>query len=341
LKLALAYHAYALESPVQCLSYLDQVRDLANAQAHLNAMGSLRSSASSVQTRSVSENTSSVSFIGSFVSSEPTSVIADVADGRAWVAIEVIRSVCLQGELHPSLCCHLLSSRCVTGMSLEKLPPTDNSTILSAYLNATQALSTIEGSFSLSIPPNSLHSPSSGTVHVINPSFTRYRELWRWVERLLRRAIIAASRVCSLNGEQESILWTLFSQYQTYSTHWPQTFRAKHRSTVAVLFIRALVSRARLIEHLPFILHAHFPPANSDVPVTASTVARRAIQDYRDILNSSTRFPKAGERNIKVEELTDLCVAVWEAGGSKSSDAAWVMDVSVLPKDGGCRVTFR
>jgi hypothetical protein len=230
----------------------------------------------------------------------------------------------------------LLSSRFATGMSLEKLSPADTSAILSAYLSATQALSTIEGNFALSIPPNSLHSPSSGTVHVTNPSFTRYRELWRWVERLLRRTIIAASRTCSLNGEQESILWTLFSQYQTYSTYWPQTFRAKHRSTVAVLFIRALVLRARLTEHLPFILHAHFRPANSDVPVTPSTVARRAIQDYRDILNSSTRFPKAGECNIHVEELTDLCVAVWEAGGCKSSDAAWVMDVSVLQKDEGC-----
>jgi hypothetical protein len=305
LKLALAYYAYALENPVQCLSYLGQVRDLANAQVRLNAMGSLRSSASSAQARSASDN------------------------------IEVIRSVCLQGDLRPSLCCQL-SSRCVTGMSLEKLSPADTSTILSAYLSATQALSTIEGNFALSIPPNSLHSPSSGTVHVINPSFTRYRELWRWVERLLRRAIIVASRTCSLNGEQESTLWTLFSQYQTYSTYWPQTFRAKHRSTVAVLFIRALVLRARLTEHLPFILHAHFRPANSDVPVTPSTVARRAIQDYRDVLNSSTRFPKAGECNIQVEELTDLCVAVWEAGGSKSSDAAWVMDVSVLQKDEGC-----
>lgn len=336
MKLALAYYAYALESPVQCLSYLDQVRDLANAQVRLNAMGSLRSSASSAQARSVSDNTSSVSFIGSFVLSESTSIVADVADGRAWIAIEVVRSVCLQGDLRPLLCCCLLSSRCVTGMSLEKLSPTDTSTILSAYLSATQALSTIEGNFSLSIPPNSLHSQSSGTVNVINTSFTRYRELWRWVERLLRRAIIVASRTCSLNGEQESILWTLFSQYQTYSTFWPQTFRAKHRSTVAVLFIRALVLRARLTEHLPFILHAHFRPANSDLPVTPSTVARRAIQDYRDILNSSTRFPKAGEYNTKVEEFTDLCVAVWEAGGSKSSDAAWVMDVSVLQKDEGC-----
>jgi hypothetical protein len=130
-------------------------------------------------------------------------------------------------------------------------------------------------------------------------------------------------------------------QYQTYSTYWPQTFRAKHRSTIAVLFIRALVLRARLTEHLPFILHAHFRPANSDVPVTPSTVARRAIQDYRDVLNSSTRFPKAGECNIQVEELTDLCAAVWEAGGSKSSDAAWVMDVSVPQKDEGCWVTSK
>ena len=335
MKLALAYYAYALENPVQCLSYLDQVRDLANAQVRLNAMGSLRSSASSTQTRSVSDNTSSVSFIGSFVLSESTSIVADVADGRAWVAIEVVRSVCLQGDLRPSLCYLFVILRCVTGMSLEKLSPTDTSTILSAYLSATQALSTIEGNFSLSIPPNSLHSPSSGTVHVINTSFTRYRELWRWVERLLRRAIVVASRACSLNGQQESILWTLFSQYQTYSTFWPQTFRAKHRSTVAVLFIRALILRARLTEHVPFILHAHFRSANSDVPITPSTVARRAIQDYRDILNSSTRFPKAGESNVQVEELTDLCVAVWEAGGYKSSDAAWVMDVSVLRRDEG------
>ncbi len=335
MKLALAYYAYALENPAQCLSYLGQVRDLANAQVPFDSMGSLRSNASSAQSRSVSDNTSSVSFIGSFVSSESTPIVADVADGRAWAAIEVVRSVCLQGDLRLSLCCQLLTPCCVTGMSLEKLSPTDTSTILSAYLSATQALSTIQGNFSLTFPPNLLHSPSSGTVHVINPSFMRYRELWRWVERLLRRAIFAASRMCSLNGEQESILWTLFSQYQTYNTYWPQTFRAKHRSTVAVLFIRALVLRARLTEHLPFILHGHFRSANSDVPVTPSTVARRAIQDYRDILNTSTHFPKAGERNVQVEELADLCVAVWEAGGSKSSDAAWVMDVSIPQKDEG------
>src|SRR6267378_2359374 len=103
-------------------------------------------------------------------------------------------------------------------MSLEKIKPADTFTILSVYLSGTKALPTIESSISRSLPANSLPAQSSGTGHINNPPFTRYRELWRWVECLLRRAILAASRTCSLSGEQESALWTLFSQYQTYST---------------------------------------------------------------------------------------------------------------------------
>lgn len=120
LKLALAYYAYALENPVQCLSYLGQVRDLANAQVRLDAMGSLRSSTSSLlNTRSVSDNTSSVSFIGSLVSSESTPIVADIADGRAWAAIEVVRSVCLQGDLQSSLCCRFVNLCCVKAWHLK------------------------------------------------------------------------------------------------------------------------------------------------------------------------------------------------------------------------------
>ena len=105
MKLALAYYAYALENPVQCLSYLNQVRDLANVQSRLNAVESLRSNTSSIQSSLTVDNASSASFIGSFVSSETTQIVADIADGRAWSAIEVVRSVCLQGDLVSSLCC--------------------------------------------------------------------------------------------------------------------------------------------------------------------------------------------------------------------------------------------
>jgi hypothetical protein len=214
-------------------------------------------------------------------------------------------------------------------MALEKLKPTDTSNIMSVYLVATQVLPTIESNIARSFPLNPLHASSSGPGNIDTASFSRYRELWRWVERLLRRAIVTASRICSLNSTQEAVLWMLFSQYQTCSAHWPPTFRPAHRSIVAELFIRALVLRARLPGHPPPSFYAHFRPGNPDLQTTASMVARRAIQDYRDVLNASTHFPKAGERNVKVEELTDLCVAVWEAGGSKSGDAAWVMDVRV------------
>jgi hypothetical protein len=216
-------------------------------------------------------------------------------------------------------------------MSLEKLTPTDTSTILSVYLTAAQALPVIETNISQSFPPNPLQSQAPGPGRISNPSFSRYRELWRWVERVLRRAIIIASRTCGLNDARESVLWSLFSQYQTCSAHWPPTFRAKHRSTTSVLFIRALVLRSRLPGNMPSSLCVRSRPASPDVPITASTIARHAVQDYRDILNANTRFPKAGERNVKVEELTDLCVAVWEAGGSKSGEAAWVMEVRVPP----------
>ena len=65
----------------------------------MNQVDSLRSNVSSLQVPSVSDNTSSVSFIGSFVSSDSTLTIADISDGKAWAAIEIVRSVCLQGNL--------------------------------------------------------------------------------------------------------------------------------------------------------------------------------------------------------------------------------------------------
>ena len=87
-----------------------------------------------------------------------------------------------------------------------------------------------------------------------------------------------------------------------------------------MLIIRALFFRARVSGYTPLSLYAHFCRGSPDIPTTASMIVLRIIQDYYDTLNASARFPKAGERNSKVEELTDLCVAAWEAGGSKGGD---------------------
>lgn len=45
------------------------------------------------------------------------------------------------------------------------------------------------------------------------------------------------------------------------------------------------------------------------------------------MLNVSTKFPRAGERNVLVEEFVDLCVATWEASGAVGEHAGWVLDV--------------
>ena len=51
------------------------------------------------------------------------------------------------------------------------------------------------------------------------------------------------------------------------------------------------------------------------------------IQEYRSVLDVSTRFPRASERNVLVEEFVDLCVATWEASGAVGEHAGWVVDV--------------
>ncbi|KAA1470851.1 hypothetical protein DENSPDRAFT_836753 [Dentipellis sp. KUC8613] len=312
LKLLLACYEFALGRHEECLSYLNQVRDLADAHGRLNPSTSVRSTGSSalaLQVPSVSGD-SSVSFTGSFVSIDSSSSVADIRDGRAWAAVEVVRSICLQG------------------MCYEILTPEEPDKTLSVYLNAVQNLPTLEAEISRTSPPNPLPTTGTGQARLEYTSFTRYRELWRWVERLLWRAIIIASRVCHLGGSDESILWSLFAHYQTCSAHWPPTFRTEHRSTIYTLYLRALVLRSRLPGLPPLPSNASVSSAALD-PTTAAWLpaARRAVRDYRDILSVCTHFPRAGERNVKVEEFVDMCVAVWEASGAAGEHAGWVVDI--------------
>jgi hypothetical protein len=58
------------------------------------------------------------------------------------------------------------------------------------------------------------------------------------------------------------------------------------------------------------------------------TEARTLLGEYRLVLAACTFFPRAGERNVKVEEYCDALVAVWERSGARGSDASWVIEVS-------------
>jgi hypothetical protein len=63
-----------------------------------------------------------------------------------------------------------------------------------------------------------------------NSPFTQLPELWRWVERLLWRAICLSSLTCNIhasqdNDNEEGCLWMWSDKYTVVSASWPPTFR--------------------------------------------------------------------------------------------------------------------
>lgn len=207
----------------------------------------------------------------------------EVEDTNAWLLMEAVRAACLEG------------------MSYERISPGSPAIALSSYDKGCVLLK----SFSI---PKSLPT-RSGKCNL--DSFTRYRELWRWTDMILWRAISLSAKHRSLDDALP-----LFRSYTSHSAHWSAGFRAKHRQKIFALYLRALILYA---DHLPSPLFTN--------KAAWSTEMRSVINEYRLILSSTTSFPRAGERNVLVEEFVDYCVASWEACGAAPDQAVWVIDV--------------
>lgn len=201
-------------------------------------------------------------------------------------------------------------------MSHERISPQDPQAALSAYFSAVPLINAM-----LPELQRGFASGSSQTLPATSGTFIRYRELWRWTERVLRRAIILSARFNNFTVEetQDVSHWTLQSIYLACSAHWPTSFRPELRATVATIHLRAFILRARLLA--PDVLKTKFPRWISS--------ARSVLQELRALLSTCTQFPRAGERNTRVEDFVDLCVAVWEADGAVGEYAGWAIDVSV------------
>ncbi|GLB40656.1 putative tetratricopeptide repeat [Lyophyllum shimeji] len=335
LNFALAYYAYALGNPSECLEHLSKVPDMLNLRNHIPSESDTSTRESTATGHSLHvphfSTVSSLSSGGGSSASLADSSAPDVKDGTAWALTETVRSICLQG------------------MSYEKLSPADPYDALKAYGTALSLLSNLG---TLLYDPGTPSAPASNTK-----MFLQHRELWRWIERLLWRAITIAARiVSSLEGDggdgAVTDLWTWLRQYSTCSAYWPSTFRTAHRSTVSVIYLRALVLRyhplhagSRLQSHtLDVILPAPNQSGSASTSVSGLstpsgtpsgagvggawlTTARAVVNDYRAILNACTTFPRAGERNVRVEDFVDLCVAVWEAGEAGGEGTGWVLDI--------------
>ncbi|KAJ3764211.1 hypothetical protein EV360DRAFT_31862 [Lentinula raphanica] len=273
LNFALAYYAYALGNPSECLDQLNKVPDVSHVQNHIPLPATLKANS--------------------------------LHDGRAWAIAETIRSLCLQG------------------MSHEKLFPDNPRKALKTYSAAFPLLTIVETELASTYAPV----PTS-TGKIDFSSFTRFREVWRWVERLLWRAIVLGSRIFNLHHDhkltscsESDSLWTWLEHYSSCSVYWPSNFRTSHRSTISVIYLRALVLRYGSESPQPALVGT----ARKSPPWM--NTARSVVQEYRAILNVSTKFPKAGERNYKVEDFAEQCVAVWEASGGIGEYGGWVLDV--------------
>lgn len=94
--LALAYYAYALSRPSECLSIIGRVKDLTDIQSRIPTA---KSSASTINAAGGShdQSSSSSSWTGSFASADTVVSTSYVQDGRAWSLTETLRSMCIQG----------------------------------------------------------------------------------------------------------------------------------------------------------------------------------------------------------------------------------------------------
>ena len=252
------------------------------------------------------------------------------------------------------------------GMALEHLHPTTPSIALQTYRSVFPHLfPSLKSQFTREslLPYNNQNhkSPSSGKPDVT--IFHQLRELWRWVESIIWRAVVLCARVCDVrkgwrDGDKENenehehgneiegdSLWTWLSHYTYYSAYWPSTFRTSHRSTIASIHIRALILIHRPSPSLSLPSPSSTspspfpspPPSPSPKPLKNTPAwlhqTRLVIQDYQAILSVSTTFPRAGTRNEKVEEFVDLCVAVWEISvfrGGGAGKVEWVIDVRMM-----------
>ncbi|TFK98375.1 hypothetical protein BDV98DRAFT_606935 [Pterulicium gracile] len=316
--MALAYYAYALGDPSGCIAHLEKIPNLLSVQSHIPSAASVPQADTLHPPPSTSGTTtdgSSASWTGSFLSDGTAAQIvsADVKDGTAWALTETLRSICLQG------------------MAYENIHPTSPDRAIQAYNVALPLITNLLNDF---IPQTTRTSPASSVPSSTSfLAFTQHRELWRWVEAIIWRSACLLSRVSPVHDEDDlGMLWSWVKQYTLCTTIWPPDFRTQHRSTISVLYLRALVLRAQgRGPSSPTFNDAQQRHPYRDGHLEESQEwmlsARSLVNSYRAILSVSTKFPVAGQTNVKVEDFVDLCVAVWEAGGSAPDQAAWVTDI--------------
>ncbi|KAG8942346.1 hypothetical protein FRC04_003798 [Tulasnella sp. 424] len=287
--LAKAYVQFAMKNSKDCLETFSRV-DFDGPTPTISATGSnLSAPGSAFNSLGTSSGLSAlgaaISHTGTLAGSVGLTELskrleAEVGEGKAWQVAERIRGRCFEGLAH------------------EK------------RLDFKAALVSYDSGIALLDRLAISRTTPQGKTKI--ELFTKYRELWRWAERIIRGAVIVSART-------SSIMETLrhLRLYSIYSYHWPSTFRPHCRSAIYTLHMRALcLAPPRLDPRDPGALSKQ----------AWRDEARRLASEMKVLLENTTEFPRAGEVNHRVLDFVDLCVAAWERGGFDEMDATWVID---------------
>jgi hypothetical protein len=151
------------------------------------------------------------------------------------------------------------------------------------------------------------HPPPTPSNHI----FTSYRELHRWTQLTLFRAVVLSSRTQSA---MEIIQVARQHRHCSITGHWPVSFRSRHRLVILDIHMRALIKTS-----------SHHKDGYG---ITERMNEAKAVaHDYKALLESCTHFPRADERNEPVEEFVCLLFAFWSANGFRSEWTDWIIEV--------------
>lgn len=281
-----AYFAYALKRYKECLALLNSMNFDENPSptATTSRTGTVSSRLSVPNHPASTHGSSSSTSTGTHLTwtGSIASVDVDERDSKMWRIVEIVRGRCLQG------------------MAMEKLKHEQEAFV--AYEAALPLLQNLR----------IVQSSSAQPVTHPHPSFIKYRELWRWTERLLWRASCLASKHAHIQRAMD-----IYRVYASHAQYFPPSFRPNHRGTVTALHLQGLL-----------LTSPGSPMASRNQTRLAwITEARTLLGEYRLVLAACTVFPRAGERNVRVEEYCDALMAVWERSGAKGQEASWVIEI--------------
>jgi len=101
LNFLLAYYAYALNKPQDCIEHVSRVQDILLIQNHIPSIS--RSANPSLLVPGSRGETSVASIAASFTAATIIdTTVPEIRDGRGWAMAETFRSICLQGTSIPT-----------------------------------------------------------------------------------------------------------------------------------------------------------------------------------------------------------------------------------------------